>query len=157
MVTIEALLAPQETVLKQEYVHIGLLHAGDLYLTTMRVLFFYRTWGKFDDYLSIPLTTIRQVRKRWASLIITAAQDYTFTLTVWAVQPWVDAITAARHTAQTAPRQPASQNGLTAPAPIRRTPPQSGGLTCPTCGRTPVFVSRYGRYYCNTCQQYLPS
>jgi hypothetical protein len=157
MVTIETVLAPTETVIKHEYVHQGMIHAGDLYVTTTRVLFLYRTWGKSDDYLSIPLSTIRQVRRRWASLIITAEQEYNFTMTLWSVQSWVDAITSARQTAQAAPRQPVAQDGLTAPGPIRRTPPQSSSVTCPTCGRTPVFVSRYGRYYCNTCQKYLES
>lgn len=155
MMTIDTLLAPNEEVVKHDYVTKGMLQAGDLYVTTTRVLFLYRSWGQSGNYLEIPLSSITRVQRRWASLVITADQDYKFSINLWSVQSWVDAVQSAQHTAQTTQRQAPHQQGLTAPGPPRRTPPQSRSRTCPTCGHSPVYVPKYGRYYCNTCHQYL--
>ncbi len=40
------------------------------------------------------------------------------------------------------------------PGPVAEYVPPA--ITCPTCGREPIYYPEYGRHYCHACNEYLP-
>lgn len=151
MVTINEVLNPGESVLKHQQIDSPL---GNLYLTNQRVIFLSLVQILGSDNF-IPLSTIHSLRKNLGFLVIESNTEHSYLVTFFSVGGWVDAIQQASTRATSHPPT-TYEPGLTPPKPSRQTSSLFEGKRCPTCQNQLVYLPKYQRHYCNTCQQYVP-